>query len=235
MSPPATAAWAARSGPPAGVSCCQRTSPVSLSVHAAVVPVGPAGDRAGAAAVCARAAVWTTMTSAGTTSVRGANRTAMAIPLWTAVEGRPHIPPSLPGAQGRTTQRPQRASADASGTAWVGVGEPGCGRLGFLGPALGPETPPQRRPADTQPTGRLRESAVRLSERFVDGGALAFGQGPAVGVGHHDHLTQYLRVRVQRHDVPAPGIQRSEEHTSELQSRLHLVCRLLLEKKKNDT
>src|SRR5687768_18257892 len=30
---------------------------------------------------------------------------------------------------------------------------------------------------------------------------------------------------------PEPG-SRSEEHTSELQSRLHLVCRLLLEKKK---
>src|SRR2546422_8407106 len=29
-----------------------------------------------------------------------------------------------------------------------------------------------------------------------------------------------------------PGCPRSEEHTSELQSRLHLVCRLLLEKKK---
>src|SRR2546429_2681153 len=28
-------------------------------------------------------------------------------------------------------------------------------------------------------------------------------------------------------------VNRSEEHTSELQSRLHLVCRLLLEKKKN--
>src|SRR5207253_3266140 len=28
---------------------------------------------------------------------------------------------------------------------------------------------------------------------------------------------------------------RSEEHTSELQSRGHLVCRLLLEKKKHDT
>src|SRR2546429_3976160 len=28
-------------------------------------------------------------------------------------------------------------------------------------------------------------------------------------------------------------VKRSEEHTSELQSRLHLVCRLLLEKKKN--
>src|SRR2546422_5962938 len=30
-----------------------------------------------------------------------------------------------------------------------------------------------------------------------------------------------------------PNELRSEEHTSELQSRLHLVCRLLLEKKKN--
>src|SRR2546422_6218385 len=30
------------------------------------------------------------------------------------------------------------------------------------------------------------------------------------------------------------GTLRSEEHTSELQSRLHLVCRLLLEKKKKD-
>src|SRR5690554_7605264 len=33
-----------------------------------------------------------------------------------------------------------------------------------------------------------------------------------------------------------PGqVDRSEEHTSELQSRPHLVCRLLLEKKKNMT
>src|SRR2546422_6373374 len=31
------------------------------------------------------------------------------------------------------------------------------------------------------------------------------------------------------------GTRRSEEHTSELQSRLHLVCRLLLEKKKKET
>src|SRR2546429_1573283 len=32
----------------------------------------------------------------------------------------------------------------------------------------------------------------------------------------------------------ASAVFRSEEHTSELQSRLHLVCRLLLEKKKNN-
>src|SRR5205809_1560532 len=31
------------------------------------------------------------------------------------------------------------------------------------------------------------------------------------------------------------SVVRSEEHTSELQSRLHLVCRLLLEKKKTKT
>src|SRR2546422_6253382 len=33
--------------------------------------------------------------------------------------------------------------------------------------------------------------------------------------------------------VASTSGRRSEEHTSELQSRLHLVCRLLLEKKKN--
>src|SRR2546422_3957973 len=33
-------------------------------------------------------------------------------------------------------------------------------------------------------------------------------------------------------DVSVALFHRSEEHTSELQSRLHLVCRLLLEKKK---
>src|SRR2546427_3905746 len=31
---------------------------------------------------------------------------------------------------------------------------------------------------------------------------------------------------------PRPGVRRSEEHTSELQSQSNLVCRLLLEKKK---
>src|SRR3712207_8667812 len=35
-----------------------------------------------------------------------------------------------------------------------------------------------------------------------------------------------------RRNHPTPG-SRSEEHTSELQSRQYLVCRLLLEKKKN--
>src|SRR2546429_7200209 len=45
-------------------------------------------------------------------------------------------------------------------------------------------------------------------------------QAVAGGRGHHPHWA--LRCRCAT---------RSEEHTSELQSRLHLVCRLLLEKK----
>src|SRR3712207_7566749 len=44
-----------------------------------------------------------------------------------------------------------------------------------------------------------------------------------------------IRDRIDKHlaDVPrATAFLRSEEHTSELQSRQYLVCRLLLEKKK---
>src|SRR5947209_13605383 len=40
-----------------------------------------------------------------------------------------------------------------------------------------------------------------------------------------------LTVRTQGNESPP---RRSEEHTSELQSRQYLVCRLLLEKKKNE-
>src|SRR5207253_7545567 len=39
-------------------------------------------------------------------------------------------------------------------------------------------------------------------------------------------------VSISAAPPPTVGIRRSEEHTSELQSRGHLVCRLLLEKKK---
>src|SRR3712207_7977880 len=47
------------------------------------------------------------------------------------------------------------------------------------------------------------------------------GRGLALVAGHHVNLID-----------PHLTLQRSEEHTSELQSRQYLVCRLLLEKKK---
>src|SRR5687768_17823460 len=48
----------------------------------------------------------------------------------------------------------------------------------------------------------------------------------------------FWRLRTRARRAPRRNTEvarlRSEEHTSELQSRLHLVCRLLLEKKKNN-
>src|SRR2546429_4217190 len=41
-------------------------------------------------------------------------------------------------------------------------------------------------------------------------------------------------AKPNRRCEPGDSGNRSEEHTSELQSRLHLVCRLLLEKKKTN-
>src|SRR2546422_2868822 len=46
-----------------------------------------------------------------------------------------------------------------------------------------------------------------------------------------ERIEEILRGDTQ-HEIKGVLIVRSEEHTSELQSRLHLVCRLLLEKKK---
>src|SRR2546422_3133853 len=45
------------------------------------------------------------------------------------------------------------------------------------------------------------------------------------------HLAVGALVRARPTARCPTGVGRSEEHTSELQSRLHLVCRLLLEKK----
>src|SRR2546429_7188800 len=55
------------------------------------------------------------------------------------------------------------------------------------------------------------------------------------GVPRRLPLRRLVQARLGPLDRPdeAAERERSEEHTSELQSRLHLVCRLLLEKKKN--
>src|SRR2546422_2163840 len=48
----------------------------------------------------------------------------------------------------------------------------------------------------------------------------------------YTHMVQFLLLPPRVAWFKAKAAARSEEHTSELQSRLHLVCRLLLEKKK---
>src|SRR2546422_4486370 len=63
---------------------------------------------------------------------------------------------------------------------------------------------------------------ARRPSRCFDGSG-----GRSGGLCPHRLTRRTARSRIRQ----AP---RSEEHTSELQSRLHLVCRLLLEKKKTD-
>src|SRR3712207_8546106 len=75
----------------------------------------------------------------------------------------------------------------------------------------------------------------RLGLRLVVGPR--FGVQSFLGIGHRSSRlppTARAQARVLsgiRRRVPAAPA-RSEEHTSELQSRQYLVCRLLLEKKK---
>src|SRR2546422_6773633 len=74
------------------------------------------------------------------------------------------------------------------------------------------------------PTRRSSDLPGRSTEHCVGDGRIA-----ARGV------EQPLAGQHPLRDAVAQDKQgRSEEHTSELQSRLHLVCRLLLEKKKNN-
>src|SRR2546422_7512339 len=68
---------------------------------------------------------------------------------------------------------------------------------------------PLSRSLEKRPRAARREQLARPPDLFIRGGQVSLPAEPGV----------------HRHD-------RSEEHTSELQSRLHLVCRLLLEKKK---
>src|SRR2546422_8341886 len=69
-----------------------------------------------------------------------------------------------------------------------------------------------------------------LGQRPLDRGLLVdHGLGDGVNAVLSRQVRKLGRLDAIRRDERAS---RSEEHTSELQSRLHLVCRLLLEKKK---
>src|SRR5690554_1553912 len=82
---------------------------------------------------------------------------------------------------------------------------------------------------------------IRLEAGIADGGKDDFVDFP-VGDGLFFHYVEnrpgykraFLQGEIQQlvEVTFLLGDQRSEEHTSELQSRPHLVCRLLLEKKK---
>src|SRR5207249_7953087 len=90
------------------------------------------------------------------------------------------------------------------------------------------------RPARAQTAKVLLEDG-RGAPRLEDGEPREpLGSAPRAGRRHvEEHPAADRDHRgVAPHDVP---VTRSEEHTSELQSRFDLVCRLLLEKKKKQT
>src|SRR5688572_32697886 len=87
-------------------------------------------------------------------------------------------------------------------------------------PAL-PELERVGRYAEATPAGGARHGVAELRAHPRDGGFERFAA---------------LDRAALRRGVRAPAaLERSEEHTSELQSQSNLVCRLLLEKKKKTT
>src|SRR2546429_3713770 len=74
--------------------------------------------------------------------------------------------------------------------------------------------------------GEYESAEVATSPEFAVADAIV--ELAAVPLGQREH--RFLHIRKLRGSGFLAG-QRSEEHTSELQSRLHLVCRLLLEQK----
>src|SRR2546429_2049248 len=102
-----------------------------------------------------------------------------------------------------------------------------CGIIGYVG--------------KRQAAPILVDGLRRLEYRGYDSAGVAIQNGSGMAVVKLAGRVQGLAEHLEREPVHGTsGIAhtrwathgRSEEHTSELQSRLHLVCRLLLEKKK---
>src|SRR3712207_7884076 len=72
---------------------------------------------------------------------------------------------------------------------------------------------------------RVRHRLADVVEHLADAASELLARVPGA-------IAQSLGVLLELADAGADLVGRSEEHTSELQSRQYLVCRLLLEKKK---
>src|SRR2546422_2270683 len=91
------------------------------------------------------------------------------------------------------------------------------------------ESPAPLLPAGTREGLRRAALTVAAAVNYVNAGTVEF---LVDADGHFYFIEMNARIQVEHPVTEVITGLRSEEHTSELQSRLHLVCRLLLEKKK---
>src|SRR2546426_7733470 len=77
--------------------------------------------------------------------------------------------------------------------------------------------------------------ALPISERPAVMDFTGIGGDDLAGVPAHDSAATEPLLRAVFQEPESVGVVRSEEHTSELQSPCNLVCRLLLEKKKQSS
>src|SRR2546422_7873268 len=69
-----------------------------------------------------------------------------------------------------------------------------------------------------------REVGLRAGQTFMPSGF--FQSNIFEAIAAESSTSKCQGIRIDAHTLPSPSDLRSEEHTSELQSRLHLVCRL---------
>src|SRR4051794_41520656 len=78
--------------------------------------------------------------------------------------------------------------------------------------------------------GKTDDQIVAIAQRIVERGDGMLATRVSVSAAK----AVQSETRVASMPSPRSTMRRSEEHTSELQSPVHLVCRLLLEKKKKN-
>src|SRR5258708_11490459 len=83
------------------------------------------------------------------------------------------------------------------------------------------------------PRSTLFPYTTLFRSRTFSGHSCVHRDGPSSAYQSQRRTSQVAAAEAARATGPLLGRVRSEEHTSELQSPDHLVCRLLLEKKKN--
>src|SRR5687768_6701644 len=139
------------------------------------------------------------------------------------------VPADLPGVSvGRPEKKMGQQGAHVCDVNFDGAPVPAANRLGEEGEGF-------RIAMRVLDRGRLHIAAVcvGIAERLIADAVGYAAERRQFGKPISEFQLIQAMIADSKTETMAAKALRSEEHTSELQSRLHLVCRLLLEKKKN--